>query len=127
VLDYFRPSSEESDLEKTILPGVAQLLLEYVRIADLIRHRIVVPISDEVFGFYSHNNFFLSDKEEREIIDLLAAIPRYQKQAENVGLNRIIGLRIKEQLWLNQRTENRIDLYFPHDSYVPILQGLLRG
>jgi hypothetical protein len=128
LLDYFRPSSEESDFEKARLSGVAQLLLEYVKIADLIRHRIVVPISDEVFGFYSHNNFVLSDKEEREIIDLLADIPRYQKQAENVHFNHHLGhlgQLIKEQLWLKKRAENRIDLYFPHDSCVPILQGLL--
>jgi hypothetical protein len=36
-----------------------------------------------------------------------------------------LGQLIKEQLWLKKRAENRIDLYFPHDSCVPILQGLL--
>ena len=55
-------------MEKARLPGVEQLLLEYVKIADLIRHRIVVPISGEVFGFYTHNRFFLADREKQEIL-----------------------------------------------------------
>jgi hypothetical protein len=63
----------------------------------------------------------------REVIDLLTGIPRFQKQAEHVDVNHYMGSLIKEQLWLNQRTENRIDLYFPQESYVPILQGLLRA
>jgi hypothetical protein len=127
LLDYFRPSPDESEYEKARLPGVAHLLSEYVKIADLIRHRIVVPISDEVFGVYSHNQFVVSDEEKHEITDLLAGIRRYQEQAKNVDLNSYIGFRIKEQLWLSQRAENRIDLYFPHESFVPILQGLLRA
>jgi hypothetical protein len=57
----------------------------------------------------------------------LASIPRFQKQADNVDFNRLLGSGIKEQLWFNQRMENWIDLYFPHDIYVPILQGLLRA
>jgi hypothetical protein len=125
LLDYFDRSSEETDLEKARLPGVASLLFEYVKIADLIRHRIVIPISGETFGApYMRNNFFLSDSEEREIIDLFSANPRYQEQVELVGY---VGGLVKEQLWLKQHTENRIDLYFPSDFCVPILQGLLRA
>jgi hypothetical protein len=124
LLDYFRPSPEESDFEKARLPGLAHLLLEYVKIADLIRHRIVVPISDEVFGAYFNNDFFLSEKEKREVIDHLASIPSFQVKGEIVSL---IASVIKEQLWFNQHMGNRIDLYFPHDSYVPVLQGLWRA
>jgi hypothetical protein len=113
LLDYFESSSEESDFAMARLPGVAHLLLEYVKIADLIRRRIVVPISGELFGFYERGNFPLSDSEIREVIDLLTSIPRFQKQAEYVDLNHRLGSLIKEQLWLNQRMENRIDLYFP--------------
>jgi hypothetical protein len=127
LLDYFRLSSEESSVEKARLPGLAHLLLEYVKIADLIRHRIVVPISDEVSGTYSHNDFYLSEGEKHEVIDLLTGTPGFPKTAEDVRVNHYIGSLIKEQLWLNQRTENRIDLYFPQDSYLPILQGLLRA
>jgi hypothetical protein len=45
LLDFFRLSPKNSDYEKDRLPGVAQLLLEYVKIADLIRHRIVVGVT----------------------------------------------------------------------------------
>jgi hypothetical protein len=124
LLDYFRRSSEESHFEKARLPGLAQLLLEYVKIADLIRHRIVVPISDEVFGIYFNNNFVLSDEEKRDIADHLDKIPGRRPQGKVVDLMASV---IKEQLWLNQHMENRIDLYFPDKSYVPILEGLWRA
>jgi hypothetical protein len=94
--------------------------LEYVKIADLIRNRVVVPVSDETFGFYAQNRFVLSDSEKREI----AANSRFPEPAEFLNL---VGSKVKEQLWLNQRMEDRIDLYFPNDLYVPILQGLLRA
>ena len=125
LLDYFDRSSEDTDLEKARLPGVASLLFEYVKIADLIRHRIVIPISGETFGApYMRKNFLLSDSEEREIIDLFSANPRYQEKSELVSY---VGGLVKEQLWLKQHTENRMDLYFPYDFCVPILQGLLRA
>jgi hypothetical protein len=124
LLDFYR---RESRYEKVYLPSLAHLLFEYVKIADLIRHRIVVPISDEGFGLYAHNSFTLSHNETCEVTDLLAGISRHQELAENVDLQHLIGSAIKEQLWLNQRMGNRIDLYFPHDAYVPILQGLLRA
>jgi hypothetical protein len=155
---------------------VAHLLLEYLKIADLIRHRIVVPVSGEGFGprsprgslsdsysnsllsddairrltsiprsrkhakdedFIMHligstikehdTKFSLSDDEIREVIDVLTSIPRFKQEARDVDLIQVLGWTIKEQLWLNQRTENRMDLYFPQDSYVPVLQGLLRA
>ena len=126
LLDYFRLSSEESSAEKARLPGVAHLLLEYVKIADLIRHQIVVPIPDELFRHYN-NDFMLSDREICEVTELLASIPHLQKQAKDVDLNKLLGSVIKEQLCLKQRLENRIDLYFPTDFYVSIFQGLLRA
>jgi hypothetical protein len=119
LLDYYRLSSlEETDFERARLPAVAQLLLEYVKIADLIRHRIVIPVSDEVFGLYTHNEFFISEEEQRKIIDLANITGQ---DAEFVG---VMGGKIKEQLWLNQRLGNRIDLYFPDKAFVPVLQGL---
>lgn len=125
LLDYFDHSSEDTDKERARLPGVANLLFEYVRIAELIRHRIVIPISGEAFGDpYARNNFTLSDSEKREIINLFSANPRYQDCALLVDY---VGSLVKEQLWLKQHTENRIDLYFPDDFCVPILQGLLRA
>jgi hypothetical protein len=121
LLDYFRLPPEETAFAKARLPGVAQLLLQYVKIADLIRHRIVVPISDEVFGLYSRNTLFLTEKERHEIRSYLAAIPGYREHEKYADL---LGENIKEQLLLNQRMEHRIDLYLPHYSCVPILQGL---
>jgi hypothetical protein len=119
LLDYFRhSSSEETDFERARLPAVDRLLLEYVKIADLIRHRIVIPLSDEIFGVYRHNDFFVSKEEQRKIVDLANISGQ---DADFVG---VIGEKIKEQLWLNQRLENRVDLYFPHKSFVPVLQGL---
>ena len=56
-------------------------------------------------------------------LDYLTNISGYREHEELVAL---LCAKIKEQLWLNQRMENRIDLYFPHYSYVPILQGLWR-
>jgi hypothetical protein len=58
--------------------------------------------------------------------NLLASIPRFQ-EVEHVDFYDLLGSLIKEQLWLNQRMENRTDLYFPDDTYVPILQGILRA
>jgi hypothetical protein len=122
LFGYFRVS-----YEKAYLPSLEHLLLEYIKIADLIRHRIVVPISDEVHGFYARNSFTLSHSERREVANLLASIPRFQKEAEHVDLHGRLGSLIKEQLWLKQRMENRTDLYFPNDTYVPILQGILKA
>jgi hypothetical protein len=119
LFDFFAHRSD-ADFIKARLPHVTRLLLEYVKIADLIRNRVVVPVSDETFGFYAQNRFVLSDSEKREI----AANSRFPEPAEFLNL---VGSKVKEQLWLNQRMEDRIDLYFPNDLYVPILQGLLRA
>ncbi len=127
LLDYFRPSPEETEFERLRLPGVAQLLIEYVKIADLIRHRIVVPVSGEVFGFYSHDQFFLSDDEKNEIQSLLPTLNVDLTPEQRANVFSYIARLIKEQLWLSQQTDNRIDLYFPRESYVPIFQGLLRA
>ena len=104
---------------------MAHLLLEYVKIADLIRHQIVIPVSDESFRSHPRGNFTTLDNEEREIVDLLTDAQLLEKTPIDVAL--ALAGAIKEQLWLNQRMENRIDLYFPTDDYVLILQGLLRA
>jgi hypothetical protein len=127
LLDYFGDRLRGSRYEKVYLSSLTHLLFQYVKIADLIRHQIIVPISDEVFGLYYNNGFMLSDREIREVTELFASIPRLQEQAKNVDFNSFLGSTIKEQLWLKQRLESRIDLYFPTESYVSILQGLLRA
>jgi hypothetical protein len=127
LLDYFGDRLRGSRDEKVYLPSLTHLLFQYVKIANLIRHQIIVPISDEVFGLYYNNGFILSDREIREVTELFASIPRLQEQAKDVDFNSFLGSKIKEQLWLNQRLENRIDLYFPTECYVSILQGLLRA
>ena len=115
------PKKWDLAFAKALLPCVAQLLLEYVKIADLIRHGIIVPASN-AFGLYDdfessgriyrHNKFFVSNREKGEIIDLLAGIPRYRKEAENVENTLLVASMIKEQIWFKQRAQNRIDLYF---------------
>jgi hypothetical protein len=128
LLDYFGERLRGSRYEKAHLPSLAHLLFQYVKIADLIRHQIVVPISDEqLVGRYRNNDFGLSDREICEVTECLVSIPRFQREAENFDLNHLVGSIIKEQLYLSQELENRIDLYFPRESCVLILQGLLRA
>lgn len=128
LLDYFGERLRGSRYEKAHLPSLAHLLFQYVKIADLIRHQIVVPISDEqLVGRYRNNNFGLSDREICEVTKFLASNPRFQRKAEIIGLYHLVGSIIKEQLYLSQELENRIDLYFPQESCVLILQGLLRA
>jgi len=103
-------------IQMTSGPDVAANL-EQVQplLEDAARRGAQLAVLPENFSFLG-----LRDVDKREI----AANSRFPEPAEFLNL---VGSKVKEQLWLNQRMEDRIDLYFPNDLYVPILQGLLRA
>lgn len=117
LLDYFR-LSPKSDVACARLPAVRNLLSEYAELERLIRRRILIPLSDEVFGFYSINDIELT-QEEKNVLE--SKIPGLSKIAVVLLCN-----AIRKEQFKAKKLKHNIDLFFPHHDYVTVLKELLR-
>ena len=114
LLDYYRlaPNSKYALAQ---LPAVKALLVEYTKLAKLIRKNIIIPISDEVYGFHSGRALEI---EERDYL---------QKQLPH--LHHVVPLLagiIREEQWRISKLNQDVDFYFTHPDFIEVFRELLR-
>jgi hypothetical protein len=122
LLDSFRLRVDDTTLEAR-KPYVIDVLRQYATLADLLRHRILIPVSDEIAGSYSLP--LLDEAEEQEMKSVLSREGFSERHINNVAPT--LAAFIKEQISLKTRTSHRMDLFFPHNIYVHIFRSLLRA
>lgn len=133
LLDFFRldPNSEHSH---ALIPAVKSLLFEYSKLDKLIRSNILIPLSDEVFGFQKNN---IIGKEELNYLEVkfpqiigkeeLHYLETRLPQIENLisKIVRLLSSTIRDEQYRAKKLEHKIDLFFPNQYYVKILKELL--
>ena len=113
LLDYFR-FENDNDHMKTRVDAVTYLLREYTSVAKLLRKKLLIPISNEIFGSKLNQSFFLDNEEIGAITRTLEKRPQFSR--DNSPPNEMagtFGIIVKEQWWQKLYTKDKLDLYFP--------------
>ena len=121
LLDYFRfdPTSE---FALARLPAIKQLLIEYAQLKPLLKQKIVVPLSDEVFG-----TVFLNDTTlDREILNRIGERIRKQGREDLLTIYHAVVSNISHQQFITARVKDRIDLFFPNSQWITIFSELMK-
>lgn len=124
LLDFYIQTGPDTEYELSKLHTVTHLLVEYAKIADLVRAGVVVPVSDEVWGT---DALFPSSPDSAELSailnssDVISRLPR-DELSETASL---LGSLVKRQMWHRSQSRDRVDLYFPNEDFVPVYKALL--
>lgn len=119
LLDYFRldPTSESSIAR---LPAIKQILKEYARLKPLLQQKIVVPLSDEIFGIITTNDTMpdseMLNRIEKRLIE--------RGRGHLLPIAPIVG-NISVQQYKVNRVKDRMDLFFPNSSWIVVFKELL--
>ncbi|MEM1276584.1 MAG: hypothetical protein AAGH74_08660 [Pseudomonadota bacterium] len=125
LLDYYMESGPETEYERLRLHAVTHLLVQYAKIADLIRANIVVPISDEVWGHGGKTPFHLSQDELATAFSSEQISARIKDGELGEEWINLLGGLVKSQMWHAAHSYGGVDLYFPTHDYVPIYKAIL--
>jgi hypothetical protein len=121
-LDYFHYSSGPStSYERDHLPEVERILQQYAAVADLIRHRVLIPISINE----SEPVYRLTEEEKKEVEEIVSKGLLSGNASPDFGIT--LASIVKSQLAFVRRSRNFVDLHFPTKDYVPLLRSLLKA
>lgn len=127
LLDYFKTGNDREPHALARIPAVTHLLRQYADVAPLLKHRILIPISDETPGFGEKGIFLLDQVEKTETLKLVRAEQDVNDIDPEFLPNFIadLGGIVKQQWWIKEQANENIDMYFPNEIYISIFKGLL--
>ncbi|MGJ7607211.1 glycine zipper family protein [Variovorax sp. LT1R20] len=115
LLDYFRDGAED-EYSRVRIPRVRDLLIQYAKVAELIRMKIVFPVTGE-----PNQIDRIEYLDSKQVDEISKRLPDMEKV-----IVQLCCQKIAEERYSLSTFGNRADYFFPRPEYVRVLHEIVK-